>query len=109
MGRITKRQRLARNRKRNKARNRFVPIVTEDQEISHVANANSEQNEHADVNDMTDYELLATFETVTDSQRKVESTSFPIQWSSKIPSSPRYWGTARTTKLYRQKSSEEMA
>ncbi|KAF7720408.1 hypothetical protein EC973_009228, partial [Apophysomyces ossiformis] len=104
MGRINKRQQLARNRTRNETGNQFVPVPVEHEQIVHSTAEGSLQED-----DITDYELLETFEGVEDSQTPVELPVFPISWSTDIPSSRRYWGTARTTKLYRQKKSEEMA
>ncbi|KAG0168356.1 hypothetical protein DFQ30_004845, partial [Apophysomyces sp. BC1015] len=108
MGRITKRQRHARNGARNETADKFALHAIEEQQIALESSESSEQNQPVNIRDITDYELLNTFEGVGDSQIDTMSPSFPIKWSSEVSSSRRYWGTARTTKLYRQKKSEEM-
>ncbi|KAG0187226.1 hypothetical protein DFQ28_006691, partial [Apophysomyces sp. BC1034] len=108
MGRITKRQRHARNGARNETADKFALHAIEEQQIALESSESSEQNQPVNIRDITDYELLGTFEGVSDSQIDTVAPSFPIKWSSEVSSSRRYWGTARTTKLYRQKKSEEM-
>ncbi|KAG0179047.1 hypothetical protein DFQ29_002694, partial [Apophysomyces sp. BC1021] len=108
MGRITKRQRHARNRARSETGYTFALHAIEEQQIAVESSESSEQNQPVEVRDITDYELLGTFEGVSDSQIDTVAPSFPFKWSSEVSSSRRYWGTARTTKLYRQKKSEEM-
>ncbi|KAG0178485.1 hypothetical protein DFQ28_003794, partial [Apophysomyces sp. BC1034] len=103
MGRIIERQRHARNRARDETGYTFALHAIDEQQIAVESRESSEQNQPVEVRDITNYELLDTFEGVSDSQIDTMAPYFPIRWSSEVSSSRRYWDTARTTKLYRQK------
>ncbi|KAG0184002.1 hypothetical protein DFQ28_000306, partial [Apophysomyces sp. BC1034] len=58
MGRITKRQRHARNRARNETGDEFALHAIEEQQIAVESGESSERNQPVEVRDITDYQLL---------------------------------------------------